>query len=225
MRKTTVLIALAAVAVSGGVGLTAVAANESFPASARPAPAADRRLTADQICELIISPVDCGSLDSLPADKRRALETNALAAADAARRPARPLSEQYSRPPDPSPELVSGEPSTVLRVKAADFTQSNGWIADTGALHDASDGDLPGTELALDVFAGHRTSDPQQGLLVVTNYGEQDWIYPPGELVQIPTPVRGGTATISATDKAMLTISLADGQKLTYNALTATFVK
>ena len=75
------------------------------------------------------------------------------------------------------------------------------------------------------VFAGHLTSDPLQGVLVREASGDG---IPKETYVKLPvtkTPSRSGAARIARADGDLLTIALAGGTRITYDAWNGVFVE
>ena len=68
------------------------------------------------------------------------------------------------------------------------------------------------------VFAGHLTSDPSQGVLVRQASGDDIPNETHVELPVLKTPSRSGAARIANADGDLLTIALADGTRISYDA-------
>lgn len=209
-------------------GLVAGCGDQARP---RATPTPVRHLTANEIC-ITPQPVACELIDSLPPDKRAALERNTLrylhgrTPEQAIREDKARRAEDAARARAAEPETGSDGDSTVaagdighLPIRSSGFQMANMWLATER---------LAGAKNSIGVWVGWATADPARGLVIRTADGDTVLKSTTGKSVlQQPLPIRGRGAHIKSVKNktGILTIALADGRTVRYDGLHGRFVR
>lgn len=198
---------------------------------ASPRPTPTPHLTAQEIC-ITPQPVPCDLIDSLPPDKRAALERDTFRYLDG-RTPEQAVREAEARraqdtaqarnagpPPDSGKDQSVAEGKIGhLPIRSPGFEMANMWLATERAA---------GRKNSIMVWVGSATDDPARGLVIRSAYGDtvirSTTGNPPG---QEPLPIRGPGAHIKSVKNktGILTIALDDGRTVRYDGLHGKFVR
>ena len=199
-----------------------------------PTPTPTLHLTAEEIC-ITPQPVPCELIDSLPSDKRAALERGTLrylhgrtpeqaVRADEARR-ARDAARARAAGPAPGSDASEGKSGTVaggeigyLPIRRSGFEMANMWISTER---------LAGRKNAIAVWVGSASADPARGLVIRAADGDTVFKSTTGRYVAPqPLPIRGRGAHIKSVKNktGILTIALDGGRTVRYDGLHGKFV-